>query len=76
MVEPGDILVVENLPVELLADPDEINSFRLAATEFDPLAGEGGRLNVRPESLPPTLEAYLSLTTARAANEAAADIRA
>jgi hypothetical protein len=75
MVEPGDILVVENLPVELLADPDEINSFRLAATEFDPLAGEGGRLNVRPESLPPTLEAYLSLTTARAANEAAADIR-
>jgi hypothetical protein len=76
IVEPGDILVVENLPVELLADPDEINSFRLAVTEFDPLAGEDGRLNVQPESLPPTLETYLSVTTARAANEAAADIRA
>lgn len=64
-LQQGDRIEIQNLPVELLLDPDEVAIFRVARVEYMPLSGDGGRLVVHPESLAPTIEAILAKTAGK-----------
>lgn len=59
---PGDVVVVQNLPIELLLDdPDQVASFRVRRLTYDPLAMPPV-LTVEPETMTPAVEMYLALS--------------